>query len=59
MKQAMIKNKISNIQNELELLKRFLVEKPDFSIDEKNWRKVKPTIKEVRKKVYQKTYGKK
>ena len=42
MKQTIIKKRILNIQNELEFLKRFFIEKPDFDIDEKNWREIEP-----------------
>lgn len=30
---------------------------PDFSIDEKNWRKVKATVKKVRAKLYKERYA--
>jgi len=59
MKQVIIKRKILNIQNELEFLKRFFIEKTDFNIDEKNWKEIRPTLKEIRKRIYQKSYVKK
>lgn len=54
---ALIK-KISDIEAELEVLKIKLVKKPDFDIDEKNWKKVKPASRKIRKELYQKLYGK-
>jgi len=54
-----IKEKILNLEKELELIKRSFLEKPDFGVDERNWQMIKPAAKKVRKKVYQKYYGKK
>lgn len=59
MKQTIIKKRILNIQNELEFLKRFFIGKPDFDIDEKNWREIKPELKKSRKRIYQRFYVKK
>jgi len=58
MKQASVKEKIIGIQAELEILKRALIKKPDFDIDEKNWSKVKSSAKTVRKDLYRKQYAK-
>lgn len=58
MNQTAIEKKIFNIQSELDFLKKFFIKKPDFDIDEKNWRKVNLEVKRTRKKIYQKFYGK-
>jgi len=58
MSQQEIKERIFNIERDLELLKRSFLEKPDFNIDEKNWQKIKPLAKKIRKKFYQGCYGK-
>ena len=59
MNQTTIKERIFNIESELEFLKRSLSKEPSFDIDEKNWQKVKSEVKKVRKEIYQKFYGKK
>jgi len=57
MSQAKLKKKILDLESELTALKKLATEKPDFSIDEKNWKKVKSKVKETRKEVYNKNYG--
>ena len=59
MNQQNIKERILNIERELEFLKRLTIQKPDFDIDEKIWRKIRPTAKKIRKELYQKYYEKK
>lgn len=54
-----VAEKILKMENQLELLKRFFVQKPDFNIDERNWEKIRPIAKIVRGKIYKKTYGQK
>lgn len=54
-----VKEKLFNIQKELEMLKRVFFKEPDFDIDEKNWRTVANQIKKTRRGVYQSSYGKK
>jgi len=57
--QIAVKEKILNIQTELEFLKKTLLKEPDFSIDEKNWQKIRPELKKIRKELFKKTYAKK
>ena len=59
MSQTSVKDKILNLQAELDLMKQALVKEPDFGVDDKNWRKVESKAKKIRKSVYQKYYGKK
>ncbi|MEK9153197.1 MAG: hypothetical protein AAB723_01190 [Patescibacteria group bacterium] len=54
-----VAEKILKMENQLEFLKRFFIQKPDFNIDERNWEKVRLTTKAIRGKIYKKTYGKK
>ncbi|BCX15628.1 MAG: hypothetical protein KatS3mg097_520 [Candidatus Parcubacteria bacterium] len=54
-----LREKILNIQSELEILKRVFLKKPDFSIDEKNWKKIRTEIKKLRKELSKKIYAKK
>lgn len=57
MSQANLKKKILDLESELTALKKLATEKPDFSIDEKNWEKVKSKVKNTRKEIYNKNYG--
>ena len=49
-------NRVQELEAEVQLLKKAATEKPDFSIDEKNWQKVKGTAKKVRAKLYKERY---
>lgn len=59
MTQAALKEKIFDIEKKLEILKKAIKKEPDFEIDEKNWKKIKPIARKTRKKMYEKYYGKK
>lgn len=54
-----IKEKIFQLQAELEFIKKAFEKEPNFDIDEENWRKVKADSKKIRAKLYQVRYGKK
>ncbi len=54
-----VAEKILKMEKQLEFLKRFFVQKPDFNIDQRNWEKIRQTAKVVRGKIYKKTYGSK
>jgi hypothetical protein len=58
MTQATLKKKIRGLEAELELLKRVVVQKPEFAMDEVNWRKVRSEAKATGRKLYQRRYGK-
>lgn len=58
MTQTALRDKVLNIQAELEVVKKALQKEPDFSIDEANWQKIKPEAKKTRKLLYRKFYGK-
>jgi len=53
----MVKNKIMNIEAELNLLKRTFIKKPSFIVDEINWKKIKPVAKKIRRKLFAEIYG--
>ena len=57
--QTTIKERVLNIQTELEVLKKALLKEPNFDIDEKNWQKIRPELKKIRKELFKKTYAKK
>jgi hypothetical protein len=53
-----VKEKIQTLEGEIEVLKRLVAKKPDFEIDEKNWKKIAPRVKKIRKELYRKSYDK-
>lgn len=53
-----LKEKIFNLETELEFLKQTLFKEPDFKIDEENWRNLRLAAKKIRKKLYREYYGK-
>jgi len=57
--QTTVKERVLNIQTELELLKKTLLKEPDFDIDEKNWQKIRPELKKIKKELFKKTYAEK
>ncbi|MEK7635857.1 MAG: hypothetical protein AAB405_02085 [Patescibacteria group bacterium] len=54
-----LKEKVFQLQAELEFIKKAFEKEPDFDIDEKNWKKIKADSKKTRAKLYQIRYGKK
>lgn len=54
---ATIQKKMLDLEAELELIKKSLKKEPDFGIDEKNWEKIKPSVKKIRAKLYQQRYS--
>ena len=57
MTKAALRERIVGLQAELELLKKAIIKEPDFEIDERNWRRIRSSIKRTRKKLYQRRYG--
>lgn len=57
MTNTMIREKIMNLETEIMFLKRAVVNKPNFDVDEKNWMKIRPAMKKIREKVYRETYA--
>ena len=55
---ASVIEKLNKLEREIKVLKRTLLPKIDFSIDEKNWQRVSKELKKTRSKVFQKFYGK-
>ena len=58
MTKSAIKEKVLNIEAELEVVKKAIDSGPDFSMDEKIWKTVKPAVKKAGKKLYAREYGK-
>jgi hypothetical protein len=57
MNKIAVKKKIKDLEAEISLLKTAISERPDFEIDEINWKKMRPTVKKIRKKLFKKFYG--
>lgn len=55
---AVIAKKIQRIELELTTIKNTFKPEVDFAIDEKNLDKVKKSLRQSRKRVYLKSYGK-
>ncbi len=58
MAQIALQEKIVNLQAQLNLIKKALLQKVDFVRDERAWGGIQSTVKKVRGKVYQRRYGK-
>lgn len=58
MTRTMIQKKVLGLQAEIELMKMSLLKGPDFAVDERIWRKMRPRVKKERVKLYQSRYGK-
>jgi len=54
--QTLVK-KIANLEVEIALIKKTASRRPDFAIDEDNWRKVRKVVKKARAKTYKNVYG--
>ena len=55
---ATLIKKIRDIEMELEGVKRIVKVRPDFAVDEKNWKKLQPAVKKIRRALYREQYGK-
>lgn len=53
---AAVKNKIMDLEAEIGLLKKAVNSRPNFDVDEANWKKIRPAAKKIRNKVYKKVY---
>jgi len=56
MTNATIQKRLIKLEAEMNMLKRTMP-RPDLSVDEKNWRKVKNTVKKIRGKLYKERYA--
>jgi len=57
MDQTTVKEKIQSLEAEIKLLKTAVSGRPDFAIDEINWRKIKPAVKKARAEVSKEMYA--
>lgn len=59
MTQLQLQKKVMNLEAELSVLRTALQIEPNNLIDEDNWKKIKPTARSIRTKLYQQRYGQK
>lgn len=52
-----LQKRIAKLEAELKLIKLANKKPVDFSIDEKNWRKMRSTVKKVRAQLYKERYA--
>ena len=52
-----MQKRVNQLEAEVRVLKNAVLEKPNLSIDEKNWKKVKPASKKIRAKLYKARYA--
>jgi hypothetical protein len=57
MNKVAVKEKLNTLEAEIKLLKTAVTERPDFEIDEINWKKIKPALKKARAQTYKEVYG--
>lgn len=56
MTNATMQRRLIKLEVEMKMLKKTMP-RPDLSVDEKNWRKVKSTVKKIREKLYKERYA--
>lgn len=57
MNKIAVKEKLQAMEAEIQKLKNAVLKRPDFEIDKKNWKKIKPALKKARGQTYNETYG--
>ncbi|MBI4093558.1 hypothetical protein HY417_01210 [Candidatus Kaiserbacteria bacterium] len=57
MTNAALQKRIAKLEAELKLIKRVGMRRPNLAIDDKNWKKMKATVKKVRAELYKERYA--
>jgi hypothetical protein len=52
-----ISEKLNTLEAEIKFLRKAVAERPDFEVDEANWKKIGPALKKARTQTYKKIYG--
>ena len=52
-----VREKLKTMEAEIRVLKAAVSERPDFEIDEINWKKIKPALKKARTETHKEIYG--
>lgn len=59
MNKVNLKEKVLDLESKLEILKKSLIQEPDFDVDERNWERLKEGAKNIRRQLYRERYVKK
>ena len=57
MDKVAVKEKLKVMEAEIQILKAAVTERPNFEIDEINWKKIKPALKKARTETHREVYG--
>ena len=57
MTKATVTKKLNTLEAEIQILKTAVQGRPDFAVDEANWKKIKPALKKARKELSKEVYG--
>jgi hypothetical protein len=57
MNKVNLKDRVTALEAEVKLLRKKATGKPDFRIDDANWKKAESYLKRARMKTYKKVYG--
>lgn len=57
MNKIAVKEKLNSLEAEIRILRTAVNGRPDFEIDEINWKKVKPALKKARAQTFKEVYG--
>jgi len=57
MTKTTVTQKLNTIEAEIQMLRTALQKRPDFAVDEVNWKQIKPALKAARKVVSKEVYG--
>ena len=57
MTNAVVQKRLDRLEAEIKLIRRAQNKRPDLSIDEKNWRRMRSTVKKVRARLYKERYA--
>lgn len=57
MNKLAVKEKINILEAEIRLLKNAVTSRPDFDVDEDNWKRLKPDSKKIRAKLFKSRYA--
>ncbi len=59
MNSTAVKTKLLHLQAQLDLMRKTVTQRPDFSVDEAIWKKIRPEAKKARRNIWRGLYGKK
>ena len=54
---AAIQRRLAKLEAEIKLMRRAGIKRPDLSIDQKSWKKMRSTVKKIRAQLYKERYA--